>query len=186
MVKLDSNFKSRTALLDSLKISSPKVHDDPFGSSSPLITSVRPDQSNFRGSIPESPVLSSSHCATLASMVIARKVGCYCYTGKANLYAWNSFILEDFSSALVHRMADLVMNSYLSFPGLVELIVPPEVVLAYGSLPRPPENCFFRCSWCIYSDLRVLQSSSHVVTHLSNMKGMVISLQWSSLLCFCS
>ncbi|CAH8348614.1 unnamed protein product [Eruca vesicaria subsp. sativa] len=59
MVKLDSNFKSCTATWDSLKISLPKVRDDPLGFSSSLITSVCPDQSNFRGSTPDSPVLTS-------------------------------------------------------------------------------------------------------------------------------
>ncbi|CAF2157033.1 hypothetical protein BRARA_G00179 [Brassica rapa] len=42
MVKLDSNFKSCTATSDLLKISSQKVLDVPFGSSSPRIASDWP------------------------------------------------------------------------------------------------------------------------------------------------
>lgn len=187
MVKWRGNFSYRAVTPDSLKFSSPKARVDPSGSSSPLITSVCPDQSIFRGSSPDSPVitslktgvkpygsLSASGCSdvqyranflsissfplgcstdhyTTASMVIARKVGCS--TGKASLYAWNSFIHEDVSSVLVDLMTDLMMNFYSSCSGLIALIVPPEVILLYGSLPRPPESCFISCSLYRSTDL---------------------------------
>ncbi|XP_056850011.1 uncharacterized protein LOC130499697 [Raphanus sativus] len=92
----------------------------------------------------------STDHSTAALMVIAHKVGCY--TGKASLCAWNSSIPDDFSSVLVDLMPDLAMNSYSLFSGLIELIVPPEVILLYGSLPRPPESCFISYSWLRFTD----------------------------------
>ncbi|VVB14680.1 unnamed protein product [Arabis nemorensis] len=90
----------------------------------------------------------STDHSTASSMVIAHKVRRF--TGKASLYAWNSLIPEDVSSDSVHLLrltcinaidlvADIV-ESYSSFPGLVGLIVPPGVILPYGSLSRRPDD----------------------------------------------
>ena len=79
---------------------------------------------------------------------------------------WNSFLnvsLAVRSTAVV--MLDLLpefeMDSYMLFPGLVELIVPSGMILAYGSLSRPPKSYFTSCSWHMYSDACGMQISTH-------------------------
>ncbi|VVA99689.1 unnamed protein product [Arabis nemorensis] len=189
MVKRNCNCKYQATTPDLVKISSPKAHDDPFGSSSPRLASDCPGQSNFRGFTPDSTVITSpktrdkpygSLLSRGWSDVLDRAdflsiswffLGCYTnrFTAASmvnthSLCAWNSLTLEDVSSVSVHLMhltsvnaidlmADFVMEWYALFPGLVELIVPPGVILPYGSLSRPQENCFASCSWRIYSDM---------------------------------
>lgn len=54
---------------------------------------------------------------------------------------------------MLDLLPEFEMDSYMLFPGLVELIVLSGMILAYGSLSRPPESYFTSCSWHMYSDV---------------------------------
>ncbi|KAG2261466.1 hypothetical protein Bca52824_068545 [Brassica carinata] len=69
-----------------------------------------------------------------------------------------SLAVRSTAVVMLDLLPEFEMDSSMLFPGLVELIVPSGMILAYGSLSRPPESYFTSCSWNMYSDVHIWDS----------------------------